>query len=154
MQDNILNIPDGRKEFFVNNDPNRVLRLNLTDDQLIPRIKKALDSLESYKEKVAETGDKYEIEELIDDYNREVRERLNEAFDYDVSSAVFQNMSVTAQVTDDGKTFIEVFLDAIMEKIVAAQKEYQKNMRASNERINKHVNKYRGKDDNNTAETT
>lgn len=154
MQDNILNIPDGRKEFFVNNDPNRVLRLNLTDDQLIPRIKKALDSLESYKEKVAETGDKYEIEELIDDYNREVRERLNEAFDYDVSSAVFQNMSVTAQVTDDGKTFIEVFLDAIMEKIVTAQREYQKNMRASNERINKHVNKYRGKDDNNTAETT
>lgn len=148
MADNILNIPDGRKEFYINGDESRVIRVNLNDDNIVTRARKAMrvleklaDSVEGFK---SENDD--DFLDLLEHLDEEARKEINRVFEYDVSTPVFGGISPFAVVNDKGQVYVEAFLNAIMPKI---EEDRQKHLaeihaqaKASRARTDKYTKKY------------
>lgn len=149
-----LIIPDGRKEFYLFGDTSRVIRINLNDDNILQRFKETYEEVMGLVDEMsAHTADEdyFDISKKLDD---EIKKKLNYIFDYDVSSAVFGNVSLLAVVNHKtGDTFLEAFLNAIMPKIEAERKHFhelsKKRMREIKTNTNKYTRKYEGDENGN-----
>ena len=133
-----LTIADGRKKFTINGDESRAFYVNLTDNGLAVRAKKARDFVHELK------IDEHEDEiDFIDRANTEMRKQIDYVFGDGVSESVFGNIFLTAVVDDKtGKTFFEAFFDSIMPEVEKAQKIAEKSMKESEKRISKFTAKY------------
>lgn len=139
-----LNIADGRKRFTINGDENRAFYVNLTDNQIAVRAKKALAFIKSMEADQYLTDENTDEIDAIEKNNDDLRAQIDYVFAEGVSQAVFGNISPTAVVdTKTKKTFFEAFLEAIMPEIEKEQKLMKKSMEESEKRIQKYTNKYR-----------
>lgn len=115
-----LSFNDGYKEFSINGDETRVIRVNPSDFALIERFNTAIEDISL---KMSEIED-VKIDpngEAVDDLKetaamiKEVREYVNEKIDYifngQVSAVVFGNQSPLS--SPGGITLVEGFLNAI-----------------------------------------
>lgn len=133
-----LNVPDGRTTIYINGDKEKPVRINLYDESVFIRAKKAMEEIESITVQADEGMDVLMKIDEADRISNEVKRWINYIFDYDVSSVVFGNFSPMTIVTKSGKTYFQVFLDAIMPKISEAQK---KSIDAQRKRVDKYTAK-------------
>ena len=137
-----LNISDGRKRFTINGDESRAIYVNLTDNQLAVRAKKAMEFVKNMEVENYLTEGTDEID-AIEKVNEDVRRQIDYVFGEGTSQAVFGNISPTAVVdAKTKKTFFEAFLEAIMPEIEKEQKLMKKSMEESEKRISKYTAKY------------
>ena len=142
MESTNLVINDGRKKFTVNGDENRAFYVNLADNMILVRAKKAMNFFKSLKQEDYMKEGMDEID-AIEKINEDCRKQIDYVFDYGVSEAVFGNISPMATVDQKtGKIYSEAFLEAIMPQIEKAQKAMEKSMKESDKRIQKYTAKY------------
>jgi hypothetical protein len=141
MQMKNLNFDDGYKTYSINGDESKVIRVNVTDFNLLKRLEEAQDNIER---ELARYGD-IEINpdgssanedtiSLVAYMDAYIKKQIDYIFDSDISSVVFGNSSCLSM--SGGEMFFARFLDAIVPEIEAAVKEEQK---ASQKRVSKYT---------------
>lgn len=156
-----LNFNESYEQFMINNDPNRVIRFNPADPDIIQRIQKLYKEV---RDQTSHTGDapltpagevdtsalgQEELESKLDQaaaclatINGAIRDGLNEIFNADVYTAAFAGQSPLCVVTGkdgDPKYLFEVFLEAILEVVGEAAAEYRAQ---SEKRMSKYTERY------------
>lgn len=145
-----LSFDDGFKEFTVNGDPNKVVRFNPADINLLDRLDRAQKRIKEEQEKIPEdielqpNGEPASDQENLDvilvelrSINKLIMEQVNYIFDGDIADIVFGNQSPLS--TLKGKPLFERFLEATKPFL---EEEIQKEEEASQERINKYTKAY------------
>lgn len=137
-----IKFDEGFKEYDINGDPNRIIKVDTADYGLIERfeeadkrIKKQLDKYKGIKIKSdgsAEMSDK-EACRAIAELSQTIKDAVNYIFDYDVSPVVFGNRSPLS--TRKGVPLFERFMNAIMPIIKA---DIEAEAKESNKRIQKY----------------
>lgn len=152
IPDNVIDFnPDQNKKEYKLGDSGRVLRLDTADLNFPDRLNNALQNIEG---RIKELSDKYGIHNIDDIGNistgsiegdiailREtdsfIKEQLNSAFDYDISSVAFGKASCIT-VTEKGEYFFEAFLNAVYPVI---EKEYNTRVKRLSKRVEKYTSK-------------
>ena len=142
-----LIIDDGLKEFTINNDPDKVIRFNPADINLLDRFDKAYKSIEEEHKKieedielevdgkpVEEQEDYEQALEVIRRLNQFIKDQIDYIFDSEVSDVIFGNQSPMSTVK--GSPFFERVFDAI-EPIL--KKEITAERKASEKRMSKYT---------------
>ena len=142
---------EGYKEISLNNDPNRIIRFNPSDMNLITRFNEARKAIEEGINKIEAdiplnndgTPDvvENELEEankIIYTFNDLVKEQINYIFADDVADVVFLKQSPISIVK--GRPLVEIFLEAAYDYIA---KEMEKEAKKSNKRISDYQKAYK-----------
>lgn len=125
-----LNFESGIKEYTINGDPNRVIRINPTDFGIIDRAEKAKISLEKLH---IDPGEEHMSEALIA-MDKAVREQIDLIFGNGTANTAFGEINCTSLA--GGSPIFMNFLNAILpeiEKVVGEEK------RKSDARIEKYT---------------
>lgn len=146
-----INFDDGFETFTINNDPNRVIRINPRDVNILERFDTAMkelreESMSMSDVKVnADGSPAVDADELgtytkkLNEFNNLVNKKINYIFNSDVSLAAFGRQSPLSLVGKEGRFLFEVFLEAafeaVKEKIEAATSDVEA-------RTNKYISKY------------
>ena len=120
-----ITIDDGYKEFTINNDPNRVIRFNPTDINILERIKHASEEFNKLS-----VGDGTDFDSAVDTVaviGGKIREQIDYIFGYPVSDVVFGQQSPTAPVK--GVPYWERFMNAVLPVIRDAVKKENEESR-------------------------
>lgn len=146
-----INFSDGYKSFCINNDPDRVIRFNPTDIDIVKRFNQAMKELREEKEGLEDVNlnpdgtvvdDDTTLErtsEVLEQFNQVIREKLNFIFKSDVYDTVFDGQSPMAIVGTERQLLFEAFMDAAFHVI---NEEVES---ATRERVDKYVSKYKKK---------
>ena len=133
-----INLSDGFEEVTINNDPNRVIRINPTDFGFINRYNEAMkkiDELEGKYAKVKEDG--LSLDEkvnMLEEVDAEARKLLNHIVGSDIADTVFGTANCMSLA--GGQTIFENFLEAYVDYMSPAIKaEYKK----SQQRVKKYT---------------
>ena len=105
-----INFNTGVRTYIVNEDESKVISINLSDIDLMGRIKEAQGQIQQLSEKYRST-EKPTFEE-IKDINCEIRRVLNYTFGTDICTPAFGDANVMAPV--DGKPLFHAFFDAFL----------------------------------------
>lgn len=130
-----LNFDDGRKSFMVNDDPNRVIRFNPADPEIVNRL---LDAEKKFRE--YETPEGIELNPdgslksgmeqfgaYIADFKKELKEVFNNIFNADVYDALFDGQSPLCII---GNNYLfMVVLDCLVDSMKPAFEEYAQKSR-------------------------
>lgn len=149
---NNINFNDGFKEYTINNDPNKVIRFNPSDFNIINRIAETMTAIE----KIAEEMSKSDIPIKLDgtaadeadsikgeltraggiaaETDRRIKEQINYIFGSDVCSVAIGDVSCLASVGGMPlyQRFIEAFIPVIRADVEAEKK-------ASAQRVEKYT---------------
>jgi hypothetical protein len=148
-----INFEEGIKEFEINNDPNRLLKVNVTDIGIIDRIEKSIKDMQNEASKLAdfklnpdgspavdEDEDAKEFEmaaEAVRNVNRIMRKNFDAVFYPGSSNIVFGKANLASTI--NGKTIYENFMRAFIDTV----KPYlESEGEKSNERISTYKEKY------------
>ncbi|MBE6129555.1 MAG: hypothetical protein E7185_09800 [Erysipelotrichaceae bacterium] len=147
MAENLnISFEEGYKEFTINNDPKRILRVNVGDIGLIDRMEK---SIKEMKEKISEIDDiKIDVNgnaesalaeeaEAVRKVNSIMRKSFDSIFYPGASNIVFGKQNPIALVK--GKTIYELFLESFAKTVKPMIEE---EARHSEERVNKYKEQY------------
>ncbi len=147
-----ISFNDGYETFTINEDPNRVIRINPRDVNILDRFKTAMNELKEESDSLSEikvnadglpvSGGNISLEECtqrLTAFNQMIISKLNYIFNSDVSFAAFGNQSPLSLIGAEGKFLFEVFMEAaliaVKEKIDSAAIEVE-------ERAGKYTQKY------------
>lgn len=130
-----LNINTGIKEYSINGDESKILRINTTDMNILSRISKAEKELKKIAESCNNVTEDKAIE-MLSELDTKVREQIDYIFDGKVSDIIFGNINCISAA--GGKPIFENFLDAVLPVI-------KEDISAEQENLNKKVNKYTSK---------
>lgn len=127
-----LSFNDGRESFMVNDDPNRVIRFNPADPEIINRILNVQKMFQDYKvpegiELNPDGSPKNEMERdgaYVSEFTKAMREAFNSVFNADVYDTVFDGQSPLCIV--NGKYLFEGVLDGLKEIVKPAVEKYAK----------------------------
>jgi len=100
---------EGYEEYMINGDPNKVIKLRVTDPSLIDRMKSAMEEIEKLREKYHEADD-------FKKFDEEFRTIVNKAFDTDICTPVFGESNVMT-VTASGEFLFTVFFNAFFPQL-------------------------------------
>ena len=109
-----INFDDGYKSYMINNDENKIIRINVTDLNTSKRFEDALSAIDKLMDEVK--GDI--SEERFIEADRVIREQLDHVFGDGVCETVFGKTNVLS-ATESGKLLIEGFLDALLPVVKA-----------------------------------
>lgn len=145
-----INFETGYKEFTINDDPERVIRFNPTDADILQRFRKALDDIRGEKKKLKDVGLKadgtasedemFTLEQAsneLEKFNEFIRAELKYIFNSDVYDAVFAAQSPLAVVGKERKLLVEAFMEAALGVISEEVEE------ASKDRVKRYADAYR-----------
>lgn len=141
-----LNFNDGYKEYSINGDESKIIRVNLSDFSIIERIKTAYDEIEiatTTNEEVDLKTDGTPVSELdkaaeiVKGINDTIKRQIDYIFNSEVSAMVFGNQSPLSMV--GGIPLYERFLMSVTPVI---QAEIMAEQKASQKRINKYTKVY------------
>lgn len=133
-----LKFDDGYKEYSINGDESRVIRINTTDFAIFDRIKKAMkqiDKIAKEYENVTPKNDD-EANDLFVSADKKVREQINYIFDSDVSTVAFGNTNCFSIVFSNKQPLFYNFLNAIIPTI---RSDIEKVMSKSNKNVAKYT---------------
>lgn len=138
-----INFDEGIKEYLINNDPERVIRVNTADYAIIGRFKSVEERLNEkmakYKDvKINADGTAADMNDeeavaAIDDLSNIVKEEINYIFNADVADIVFNGTSPIS--TRKGVPLYERFTNAMFPIIKA-------DIEAESEESSKRIEKY------------
>lgn len=142
-----LNVLDGRKEFHINGDPNRAIFINTADVGILQRAKKSLQKIESVESELKQAESRADVDEetyfsMLEKAQQTAKDALNDIFAADIADTVFGLLSPFAVVKEDGTTYFEAFVEAILPVVERDQQALQKAAQQSKQRTAKYTNKY------------
>ena len=111
-----LNFDSGIREYAVNGDESRIVRVNITDLNLGKRIEDLSAEFDRMKEKYREIGTP--TAQQLYELDHDVRAMLNAAFDSDICTPAFGGANCCSPV-GNGRMLCEGFVDALLEQIKA-----------------------------------
>lgn len=130
-----LSFNDGYKEFTINSDESKVIRINISDVNLADRL---IDFEKFLNKKSAEYSAAKDSEQSLEEIravlsriDRETRDELDRILDTTAADIVFGNTHCLSPV--DGQPMIKGFLTAVMN-------EYDKQMKKEFKKADKYVN--------------
>lgn len=139
---NNIEFDDGFREYTINGDPNKVIRIDTADYDLITRADTARKNIEQAVKKYdnikinpdgsANCSDEEAIA-AVTDLSNVIREQMNYIFNADVSSTVFGNASPLS--TRKGIPLYERFFNAVIPII-------EKDLSEENKQAQKRISKY------------
>ena len=139
-----FNFDDGVKEYAINNDEHRILKVNVKDVGLVDRIETSIRNMETSMDaikdvEIDEDGDAVlaEYAQVIRATNKAVRRAFDRVFYPGASVIVFGNQNPLTTV--NGITIYERFMRAFLEKV---KPEMEKEQKASEEHIAKYKAAY------------
>lgn len=148
-----INFNDGFETFTINEDPNRVIRINPKDGNILTRFEEAMKDLSNESEKLADIkvkadgtpgeGNEATLEESADrlrSFNRLINDKMNYIFNSDVTEAAFGKQSPLSLIGPDNRFLFEVFLKAALE---AVKEKLEESIKDSERRIGKYTDKYK-----------
>lgn len=106
-----INFSTGFKEYAVNGDENNVIRVNVSDLNMLKRYEDAQVKINALTDKFKDI-DKPTPEQLVE-ADKEVRELLNYVFGGDVCTPAFGNTNCLSPVSN-GMFLFEAFMDAFI----------------------------------------
>lgn len=109
-----INFDEGYKKYILNDDEQRVIRIRLTDPNLLPRVEKAMEKVEELMKKYKARPDTNKLAK----FDSEVKSLLNETFGTDICTPVFGGASVLT-TTSDGELLIFSFFNAFLPTLKA-----------------------------------
>ena len=131
-----ISFDEGFREYKLNGDDSRVIRIRLTDPNLYDRIEKSMGKIE-------ELANKYKGQnnpELIPKLNVDVRSFINEAFGSDICTPAFGTASPFT-VLEGNKLLFEAFFDSFLPVLKEDMKAVTASIKASAQ-IRPEVQKY------------
>lgn len=119
----IFNLDDGRVEFAVNGDSDRVFYLYPSDAEFLNKIQNMLPELQTEIEKLKDSKPETEmqLQDLLD-FDRKIREKINAAFQYNVCDIVFGDLCLSTAAGKNNMPVFVNFLGAIVEMFEKTQK--------------------------------
>lgn len=132
---NNLSYNVGYKEYSINGDESRILRINTSDMNIITRMNKAEKELQKIADKCNSATADNAIETLSY-LDNEVRKQINYVFDGDVSDIIFGNTNCISIA--GGKPIFENFLEAVLPVI-------KEDISTEQKKIERKVSKYTSK---------
>lgn len=111
-----INFDDGYKSYMINNDENKIIRINVTDLNTSKRFEDAVSAIDKLMDEVKGEGDI--SEERFIEADRVIREQLDHVFGDGMCEIVFGKTNVLS-ATESGKLLIEGFLDALLPVVKA-----------------------------------
>ena len=82
------------KEYAINGDENRVIRINVSDVGIITRIQDAMSKADNIAEEVSEREKNEDRTQLLKEYDQRAREMVNDIFGSDVCTAALGSVNV------------------------------------------------------------
>lgn len=141
----VFNFEDGVKEYAINGDESRILRVNVSDANLLPRLYdsfvKAQDMVKNLKTYNPEGFTLEVAKEGVDritEVDQFIRKGFDEVFYSGAAEVVFGKTNVLAFV-GNGDTLYESFMTAF---IAVMEKEIKVNSTESEKRIQNYKNTY------------
>lgn len=131
-----ISFDEGYREFKLNGDDSRVIRIRLSDPNLLNRIQNAMDRIDELAEKYKGQKDP----ELIPELNEDVKNFINDAFGSDICTPAFGSASPFT-VLPDGQFLFSAFFDAFLPVLKEDMKIVAKSLKA-NKQVRKEVQKY------------
>ena len=143
VEENIvdLNIDSAKRtKFRINGDNDAIIELNLSDFNIVSRLKEGLERLSKATHRIAEANNTEEsdsLTEILKEADKEMRECVDYIFDYPVSAVVAKYGSMYDP--KDGKLRFESVIDTLTSLYADnIKEEYQKLQN----RISKYTDKY------------
>lgn len=124
-----LNVNIGVKEYSVNGDTSRILRVNTTDINILTRLDKAETELMKIASQYENIGEEITVE-VITDLDTKVREQVDYIFDGKVSDIIFGNTNCISVAGGQPifMNFLDVILPVIKSDIVEEQEKSEKKI--------------------------
>lgn len=141
-----LSIPEVKKtRFRINGDNDKILELNTTDPNILPRLNKGYKELIKLTEKVSslnydENGGEAESDKLskaLEDIDTQMKDKLDYIFDSNVGEVLGGNSSMYS--IRDGKFRFETVIETLGNLY---EKNFNKEFEAMRKRMTKHTSKY------------
>ena len=142
IEENIIDLNlDGikKQKFRINGEPGAIIELNLSDLNIVDRLKKGMKQLQEEVSKIPniDSVDEENLQETLDEIDAKMRKSVDYIFDFPVSAVCAK--SGTMYDVKDGKLRYEIILDGLTklyeENIQTEYKKFQS-------RIQKHAGKY------------
>lgn len=131
---------DGIKEYDINGDESRVIRINISDFNLLKRRDEAVKNIEALVRDMKADGTP--TPEKLTEYDRRFREQINYIFGSDVCTPAFGSAHCMS-IVSGGKMLFEGFLDALLRQVEQDMGETQSGFKLRLESIDRaKVNKY------------
>lgn len=108
-----INFDDGFKEYDINGDESRVIRVNVTDFNILSRRDKAIPEIERIGREMAESSG---APEELAEFDRRFREQINFIFGTDVCTAAF-GATHCMSIVSDGSMLFTGFVEALMAQV-------------------------------------
>ncbi|MDY4812926.1 MAG: hypothetical protein SO152_03645 [Ruminococcus sp.] len=124
------------KEYSINGDTNRVLRIKTTDMNILSRIRKAEKQLRKIADDCSNITDNSKVVETITELDVKVREQIDFIFDDKVSDIIFGNTNCLSIA--GGKPIFENFLDVVLPVI-------KEDISSEQQNLEKMIGKYTSK---------
>ena len=138
----VFNFDDGVKEYAINGDTSRVLRVNVSDANLLPRLydsfvkaQEMVKGLKEYKPEEFTMDAAKEGVDRITELDQFIRKGFDEVFYPGAADIVFGNKNVLAFV-GNGDTIYESFMTAFIGVM-------EKEIKANSTESEKHIQKYK-----------
>ncbi len=128
-----LNFSDGLKEYTINNDTSRVIRINPSDIGIIKRLQAAQERIDNLKEVYSNVESTVEA---LAECDKELKSIIDDVFGSPVSDVVFGSANCLSPA--GGACLYENFLNAVLPEI---EKNVKAEQKASEERIRKYTDK-------------
>lgn len=147
-----ISLENPKQQIRINGDDNRVIELNLTDSAIIVRLNKGINDIQQLIQRREGIRDSLtavnvddekgleqftELAKVFAETEDEMREIINEIFDYDVCTPMVGKNSVFS--TKNGEFLYETIINKLMDLYGDAIGEETKKVR---ERMSKHTSKY------------
>lgn len=140
-----LSFNDGRQNFMINDDPNRVIRFNPADPEIINRLLKVRDEFGNYQipediELNPDGSPKGDMEKggaYIAEFTTAMRKAFNGIFNADVYDTIFDGQSPLCIIEE--QYLYEVVTDSLVELMRPAIEEYRKQNQKLTEKMNKYL---------------
>lgn len=144
----ILNFDEGVKEYEINGDPNRKLKVNMADIGIIDRMQSALEKMQAEFKNLnidlnsdGESSNKEEkVVAYVRELNKKLRDSIDEIFYAGASDAIFwiQNpLSTASNGATIYENFIEAFTKILEPELKKAQKKSEKHIQKYQQQLDK-----------------
>ena len=128
-----IKFDDGYKTYILNDDESKIIRVNITDFNILDRYNKAQADMQALIEEMQ--NDSEATPEKIASYDKRIRENVNYIFGSDVCTAAFGTANCLS-VVSNGSMLFESFLDALMPQV---QADMDISLEAAKKRTDKYI---------------
>lgn len=112
MPNKSIKFDTGFKEYVINDDENKKIRINVSDINILKRLEEVQKRIEEKTEKHKDNDKQLTTEEFLE-LDKIVREEINYAFGNDICTTAFGGMNAMSPVSN-GKFLFEVFLESLI----------------------------------------